>query len=87
MSTSKNRNTGLWISVLYLAEGFPYTVVNLMSVVFLKDIGATNELIGLTSFLYLPWVLKGFWGIILNKANLDFKNRNNMCSSLLPTCI
>jgi PAT family beta-lactamase induction signal transducer AmpG len=56
------RQTGLWVSVLYFAEGLPYTVVNLMSVIFLKDLGASNVLIGLTSFLYLPWTLKGFWG-------------------------
>lgn len=63
---SKNRYPGLWISTLYIAEGFPYTVVNLMSVIFLKDIGVNNELIGLTSFLYLPWVLKGFWGLAVD---------------------
>ena len=66
LTTGKNRSTVLWISTLYFAEGFPYTVVNLMSVIFLKDLGATNELIGLTSFLYLPWVLKAFWGLAVD---------------------
>lgn len=65
--TDKKHYPGLWISVLYFAEGFPYTVVNLMSVIFLKDVGATNEFIGLTSFLYLPWVLKGFWGLLVDR--------------------
>ena len=59
---NKKRSTALWVSVMYFAEGFPYTIVNLMSVIFLKDLGASNELIGLTSFLYLPWTLKGLWG-------------------------
>lgn len=67
LATKKKDNPGLWISVLYFAEGLPYTVVNLMSVIFLKDIGATNEFIGLTSFLYLPWVLKGFWGLLVDR--------------------
>ncbi|MGA7161857.1 MAG: MFS transporter [Bacteroidota bacterium] len=58
----KSRSAAVWVSVVYFAEGFPYTVVNLMSVIFLKDLGASNELIGLTSFLYLPWTLKGLWG-------------------------
>lgn len=62
----KKRNAGLWVSILYFAEGFPYTVVNLMSVIFLKDLGASNELIGLTSFLYLPWTLKGLWGPVVD---------------------
>ncbi|HEY6952320.1 MAG TPA: MFS transporter [Bacteroidota bacterium] len=60
------RNPTLWVSVLYFAEGFPYTIVNLMSVIFLKDLGASNELIGLTSFLYLPWTLKGLWGPVVD---------------------
>ena len=62
----KKRNATLWVSVLYFAEGFPYTVVNLMSVIFLKDLGASNELIGVTSLLYLPWVLKGLWGPVVD---------------------
>ncbi len=60
------RNAGLWVSILYFAEGFPYTVVNLMSVIFLKDLGASNELIGLSSFLYIPWMLKGLWGPVVD---------------------
>jgi MFS transporter, PAT family, beta-lactamase induction signal transducer AmpG len=64
--SEKKRNPGLWVSVLYFAEGFPYTVVNLMSVIFLKGLGASNELIGLTSLLSFPWVLKGLWGPIVD---------------------
>ena len=60
------RNPGLWVSILYFAEGFPYTVVNLMSIPFLKGLGASNELIGLTSLLSFPWVLKGLWGPIVD---------------------
>ncbi|MBV8886555.1 MAG: MFS transporter [Chroococcidiopsidaceae cyanobacterium CP_BM_RX_35] len=66
LKADKTHNSVLWIAILYFAEGFPYTVVNLMSVIFLKDLGATNKLIGLTSFLYLPWVLKGFWGPLVD---------------------
>jgi PAT family beta-lactamase induction signal transducer AmpG len=64
--SEKKRNPGLWVSILYFAEGFPYTVVNLMSVIFLKGLGASNELIGLTSLLSFPWVLKGLWGPIVD---------------------
>ena len=62
----KKRNPTVWVSVLYFAEGFPYTLVNLMSVIFLKDLGASNQLIGLTSFLYLPWTIKGLWGPVVD---------------------
>jgi PAT family beta-lactamase induction signal transducer AmpG len=64
--SEQKRNPGLWVSILYFAEGFPYTVVNLMSVIFLKGLGASNELIGLTSLLSFPWVLKGLWGPIVD---------------------
>lgn len=66
VTTDKKRHLSLWVSTLYFAEGLPYTVVNLMSIIFLKDLGASNELIGLTSFFYLPWVLKGLWGPLVD---------------------
>ncbi|WP_293206007.1 MULTISPECIES: MFS transporter [unclassified Microcoleus] len=62
----KNPIDGLWVSVLYFAQGLPYTVVNLMSVIFLKGMGTSNELIGLTSLLSFPWVLKGLWGPVVD---------------------
>ncbi len=65
-TSSPQRRPGLWVGVLYFAEGFPYTVVNLMSVAFLKSIGASNILIGLTSILYLPWVFKGLGGPVID---------------------
>ncbi len=52
----------IFIPTLYFAEGLPYTIVNLMSVVFYKNAGASNTFIGeATSFLYLPWTLKFIW--------------------------
>lgn len=52
----------IFIPTLYFAEGLPYTIVNLMSVVFYKNIGATNTFIGeATSLLQLPWTLKFLW--------------------------
>lgn len=51
----------IFIPTLYFAEGLPFTIVNQMSVVFFKAIGATNEFIGLTSFLYIPWAIKLLW--------------------------
>ena len=52
----------LYVPTLYFAQGLPYTLVNLVSAVFFKNLGASNEFIGLTSFLSLPWVLKPLWG-------------------------
>ena len=56
----------IYIPTLYLAEGLPYTIVNMMSVVFFKNLGATNEFIGLTSLLYIPWTIKLFWAPLVD---------------------
>ncbi len=56
----------IYIPTLYLAEGLPYTIVNMMSVVFFKNLGASNEFIGLTSFLYIPWTIKLFWAPLVD---------------------
>ncbi|MBX9771388.1 MAG: MFS transporter [Candidatus Obscuribacterales bacterium] len=56
------KKPSIYIPTLYLAEGLPYTIVNSMSVVFFKNLGLTNELIGLTSWFQLPWVIKFLWG-------------------------
>lgn len=81
----KKRNTGLWISVLYFAEGFPYTVVNMMSVIFLKGLDASNQLIGLTSLLSFPWVLKGLWSPMVDLYSTKRKwilNAEILCTLL-----
>jgi MFS transporter, PAT family, beta-lactamase induction signal transducer AmpG len=62
----KSRIAGIWVTILYFAEGYPYTLVNQMSIIFFKALGASNELIGLTSILYLPWALKGLWGPVVD---------------------
>ncbi len=81
----KKHNAGLWVSVLYFAQGLPYTVVNLMSVIFLKGMGTSNELIGLTSLLSFPWVLKGLWGPVVDMYSTKRKwilNTEIICAFL-----
>lgn len=46
---------------LYFAEGLPYIIVNTVSAIIYKTMGMSNVFIGLTSILYLPWVIKMFW--------------------------
>lgn len=51
-----------WVPSLYLAEGLPYAIVNLLSVAMYKDFGVSNTDIAFyTSWLYLPWVIKPLW--------------------------
>ncbi|NOY61042.1 MAG: AmpG family muropeptide MFS transporter [Calditrichaeota bacterium] len=52
----------IYIPTLYFAEGLPYIIVNSVSVIMYKKMGISNQLIGMTSILYLPWVIKMFWG-------------------------
>lgn len=60
------RKPSIFIPTLYFVEGLPYTIVNMMSVVFFKTLGASNEFIGMTSFLYIPWTIKLFWAPLVD---------------------
>ncbi|MEC4817193.1 MAG: MFS transporter, partial [Scytonema sp. PMC 1069.18] len=56
-----------FIPTLYFASGVPYIIINAVSVIFYKKLGISNAQIALwTSFLYLPWVIKMFWGPIVD---------------------
>ncbi|MCK6512382.1 MFS transporter [Myxococcota bacterium] len=57
----KDWRVGVVVATLYFAEGWPYILVNTVSVVLLKDLGVSNIWLGLTSFFHLPWVLKMLW--------------------------
>ena len=56
------RGAWRWVPSLYFAEGVPYMVVAVLSVLLYKRLGLSNTDIALyTSWLYLPWVIKPFW--------------------------
>ncbi|MBZ4044400.1 MFS transporter [Flavobacterium hibisci] len=51
-----------WIPLLNFASGLPYAVIISVSVIMYKNLGISNEDIGVyTSLLYLPWVIKPLW--------------------------
>jgi PAT family beta-lactamase induction signal transducer AmpG len=56
----------IFVPDLYFAEGLVYILVNAVSVIVYKKMGVSNSLIGLTSFLYLPWVIKMLWGPLVD---------------------
>ncbi len=65
----KHQPTSPWkfIPTLYFTSGIPYVIINTVSVIFYKKLGIDNAEIALwTSFLYLPWVIKMFWGPIVD---------------------
>jgi len=56
-----------WVPSLYFAEGIPYVLVMILSVIFYKRMGVSNTDIALyTSWLYLPWVIKPLWGPVVD---------------------
>ena len=56
-----------WIPPLYFAEGVPYVVVMSLSVILYKRLGISNADIALyTGWLNLPWVIKPFWGPLVD---------------------
>ena len=63
---TKIPNPWTWIPTLYFAQGFPYIIINGVSVVMYKNLGVTNsEIAFYTSWLYLPWVIKPLWSPIV----------------------
>jgi PAT family beta-lactamase induction signal transducer AmpG len=51
-----------WIPSLYYAEGIPYNIAMVVSVVMYKTLGISNAAIAFwTSILYLPWTIKPLW--------------------------
>lgn len=60
------QNPWAWVPSLYFAQGFPYIIINVVSVIMYKRLDISNADIGLyTSWLYLPWVLKPIWSPIV----------------------
>ena len=65
--SSRNRNPWSWVPTLYYAEGIPYIMVMVVSVIMYKRLGISNTDIALyTSWLYLPWVIKPLWSPIVD---------------------
>jgi PAT family beta-lactamase induction signal transducer AmpG len=58
----------VFIPTLYFAEGLPYAIVNMMSLVLLKNLGLNNSLLAVyTTVLSLPWSLKFLWAPLVDK--------------------
>jgi MFS transporter, PAT family, beta-lactamase induction signal transducer AmpG len=51
----------VWVITTYVAEGFPYALVNNVAEVLFKELGASLQMIGLTAIFHLPWNLKFLW--------------------------
>jgi PAT family beta-lactamase induction signal transducer AmpG len=63
----------VWVSSSYFAEGFPYAVVNNIADILFKELGASLQVVGLTSLFHLPWNFKFLWGPFVD--NYETKRR------------
>ncbi len=62
-----SRSPWIFIPTLYFAEGVPNVLISAVSVLIYKDLGVDNaQITAWTSLLYLPWVIKMFWGPIVD---------------------
>ena len=62
-----NRNPWAWIPTLYFAQGIPFIFINMVTMVLFTQIGMSETNAALyTGWLYLPWVIKPFWGPIVD---------------------
>jgi PAT family beta-lactamase induction signal transducer AmpG len=67
MTMKGTRNPWAFVPSLYFAEGLPYVLINTVSVILYKKMGVDNASIAFwTSWLYLPWVIKMFWGPLVD---------------------
>ncbi|OGU26994.1 MAG: MFS transporter [Ignavibacteria bacterium GWA2_54_16] len=63
---SKPRHPALWVPTLYTAEGLPFVVVNVVSVLMYKSLGLADAQIAFfTSLVTIPWALKPLWGPLM----------------------
>lgn len=59
---SKNKSPWAWVPTLYFAEGIPYVVVMMVSVIMYKRFGLSNTQVALfSSLIGFVWVFKGIW--------------------------
>ena len=57
----------VWCFSTYFAEGFPFSIIRSVSALFFRDRGVSLEAVGLTTFFGLPWILKFFWGPLVDE--------------------
>jgi PAT family beta-lactamase induction signal transducer AmpG len=66
MNNSQLRHPALWVPTLYTAEGLPFIIVNVVSVLMYKSLGYGDAQIAFfTSLVTIPWALKALWGPLM----------------------
>ena len=74
-AAEKKISPAFWVPTLYTAEGLPFVIVNVVSVLMYKSLGISDAKIAFfTSLVTIPWALKPLWGPILEmfRTKKDF---------------
>ncbi len=67
MKNSEKVSPWVWIPTLYFAQGIPFIFINMVTMVLFTQLGMNETDAALyTGWLYLPWVIKPFWGPIVD---------------------
>lgn len=67
MKSATRRSPWAWIPTLYFAQGIPFIFINMVTMVLFTQLGMSETDATLyTGWLYLPWVIKPFWGPIVD---------------------
>ncbi len=62
----KKTSPAFWVPTLYFAEGLPFVVINVVSVLMYKSLGVNDaQITFFTTLVILPWTLKPLWGPVL----------------------
>ena len=84
------RNPWAWIPTLYFAQGIPFIFINMVTMVLFTQLGMSETNAALyTGWLYLPWVIKPFWGPIvdINKTKRWWTVIMQLCVAIGLACI
>ncbi|MCX7725702.1 MAG: hypothetical protein N2053_02505, partial [Chitinispirillaceae bacterium] len=63
----KLKSPYMWCFTLYFAEGLPYSIIRMISSLFLRTMKVSLPIIGFTSIFSLPWIFKFLWAPLLDK--------------------
>ncbi|MBN1478689.1 MFS transporter [candidate division KSB1 bacterium] len=84
MNERPQRSPWLFIPTLYFIEGLPYILINSVSIYMFKSFGVSNQVVGLTSIIMLPWVLKMLWSPVVDMYSS--KRSWAVCCQLVLGC-
>ncbi len=63
----KSQYPSAWCSIIYFAQGFPYSIVHYLASLFFTYNNVRLEFLGLISLYHVPWNLKFLWSTLVDQ--------------------